>query len=140
MSRPEEFDRTCLPRTLAALLIGLSPTVAGAAGPEPTQSVTVRVDQFTYEMWSSRDVDTLALTMRAARPNWVELVACGPDAGWSLQAMAQRLNDLPLQLKALPASAPACAGTAPSEGVAEGFAASSADRVAVAHYWQQVMP
>jgi hypothetical protein len=139
MSRPANPVRACLARAIGALLVALSATATVAAGPEPAQSITVRVDHFTYESWSSRDVDTLALTMRAARPAWVELVACGADAGWALQTVAQRLSELPLQLQAVPLSAPACAGTATEKQTIQGFE-STADKGAVARYWQQVMP
>jgi hypothetical protein len=136
MSHPA---RSALPRALGALSVALYATAALAAGPEPAQSITVRVDHFTYEGWSSRDIDTLALAMRAARPAWVELVACGADAGWALQTVAQRLSELPLQLQAVPASAPACTGDATAKHAIDGYE-STADKAAVARYWQQVMP
>jgi len=139
MPRPANTLRPCLPRALGALFIALGATTALAAGPGPAQSITVRVDHFTYESWSSRDVDTLAITMRAARPAWVELVACGQDAGWALQTVAQRLSELPLQLQTAPAGALACAGTSTEKHATGGFM-PTADKGAVAHYWQQVMP
>ena len=140
MTRPTKPDGT-LPRIIGALLVGLTATAVSAGGSAPPeQSVTVRVDHFTYENWSSADLETLALTMRAARPAWVELVACGPDASWALQSVAQRLSDLPLQLQALPPTAPACAGVSTAKAASPGLETSSADKVAVARYWQQVMP
>ncbi len=130
-----------LPRIIGSLLVGLTATAVSAGGlAPPAQSVTVRVDHFIYEDWSSADLETLAQTMRAARPNWVQLVACGPDASWALQSVAQRLSDLPLQLQALPLTAPACAGTATPKAASPGIESSSADKVTVARYWQQVMP
>jgi len=135
-------DRAFMPRFIGALFIGLAAATASyaAGSAPPAQSVTVRVDHFTYETWSSGDIDTLAATMRAARPAWVELVGCGPDAAWALQSVAQRLSDLPLQLQALPLTAPACAGASTAKNSNQGIETSSAERVAVARYWQQVMP
>ena len=140
MSRHTNSGRAFMSRAIGSLFVSLTATAAGAAGSLPPQSVTVRVDHFTYESWSSADIDTLAVTMRAARPAWVEVVACGPDAGWSLQTVAQRLSDLPLQLQALPLTAPACDGAPTAKAVSQGFEPSSTDKVAVVRYWQQVMP
>ncbi len=141
MSRQRKSDRAFMPRFIGSLFVGLAVTAAYAAGlAAPAQSVTVRVDHFTYEAWSSGDIDTLAATMRAARPAWVELVGCGPDSTWALQSVAQRLSDLPLQLQALPLTAPACAGASTAKSLNQGIETSSAERVAVARYWQQVMP
>lgn len=139
MSHPAKPARARLSRAVAALIVALGATTALAAGSGSAQLITLRVDHFTYESWSSRDIDTLALAMRAARPAWVELVACGADAGWALQTVAQRLSELPLQLQAVPASAPACAGDATAKHAGDGYE-STADKAAVARYWQQVMP
>jgi hypothetical protein len=128
-------------RFIGSLFLGLAATAPHAAGSvPPAQSVTVRVDHFTYETWSSGDIDTLAATMRAARPAWVELVGCGPDSTWALQSVALRLSDLPLQLQALPLTAPACAGVSTTKSAVQGIETSSAEKVAVARYWKQVMP
>lgn len=141
MSRQTKLDRAFMPRFIGSLFLGLAATASYAAGSvPPAQSVTVRVDHFTYETWSSGDIDTLAVTMRAARPAWVELVGCGPDSTWALQSVAHRLSDLPLQLQALPLTAPACAGAPTAKSLNQGIETSSAERVAVARYWQQVMP
>jgi hypothetical protein len=141
MSRQMKSDRASMARVIGVLFASLMATAAYAAGSAPpAQSVTVRVDHFTYETWSSGDIDTLAATMRAARPAWVELVGCGPDAAWALQSVAQRLSDLPLQLQALPLTAPACAGASTAKSSSQGIETSGAEKVAVARYWQQVMP
>jgi hypothetical protein len=141
MSRQEKSDRAFMPRFIGVLFLGLAATASYAAGSAPpAQSVMVRVDHFIYETWSSEDIDTLAATMRAARPAWVELVGCGPDSTWALQSVAHRLSDLPLQLQALPLTVPACAGASTAKSLKQGIETSSAERVAVARYWQQVMP
>ena len=103
-----------------------------------TQSVTLRSDRFTFEEWTSADMDTLAATLRATQPSSVALYACGPDAHPALLAAAQRLSDLPLLLQVMPAADMHCGGA--SAAAAGGRSGAAADDAAVARYWQQVMP
>lgn len=137
MSLIESSRSARLSRAFGVLFVALNATAA--AGVEPAQSITVSVNHFTYESWSSRDVDTLAQMMQAARPTWVDVVACGQEAAWALQAVAQRLSELPLQLQVLPLSAPACAGTAAEKQAMQG-SESIADKGAVTRYWLQLLP
>jgi hypothetical protein len=103
-----------------------------------SQSVALRADRFTYEQWTSGDLQTLAATLRATQPSSVELYACGPDANPALLAAAQRLSDLPLLLQVMPAGDMHCGdvATAPASGPNR----AAYDDAAVARYWQQVMP
>jgi hypothetical protein len=103
-----------------------------------SQSVALRADRFTYEQWTSGDLETLAATLRATQPGSVELYACGPDAHPALLAAAHRLSDLPLLLQVMPTADLHC-GTA-SAAAAVGRTPAAADDAAVARYWQQVMP
>jgi len=114
-------------------------TASYAAGSAPpAQSVTVRVDHFTYETWSSGDIDTPGATMRAARPlGGTRGLRAGRCLGAAVGGTA--LSDLPLQLQALPLDSASCAGASTAKNSNQGIETSSAERVAVARYWQQVI-
>jgi hypothetical protein len=128
-------------RMIVALLAGLTAPVAlAAASAPPPQIVTVRVDRYTFDDWTSGDIDAVATTLRATRPDSVELVACGPDAFRALLSAAARLNDLPLRLQVLSTTAPACSSVPSTAAGALSASASGAAEAAVAHYWLQVMP
>lgn len=115
-------------------------TKASAASRDGVGDLEEEGADFSFDGWTSVDLETLAATMRAIRPGEVELVACGSEATWALQAVAQRLNDLPLKLQTLPASAPACAGAPAFRAESQRIDMASADHAAVARYWAQVMP
>lgn len=144
MTRHSKSRSGRTPRLIGALLLGLSASIAqAAASAPPPQSVTVRVDQYTFDDWSSADIEAVATTLRATRPYSVELVACGPEAFRALLSAAARLNDLPLQLQVLSSTAPACANVPSTAAAAPGASASAAGgagEAAVARYWLQVMP
>jgi hypothetical protein len=141
MARHSKSWSGCTPRVMCALLWGLTASIAQAVtSAPPPQSVTVWVDHYTFDDWSSGDIDAVATTLRATRPDSVELVACGPEAFRALLSAAARLNDLPLQLQVLSSSAPACANVPATTAVAQRASASGVGEAAVARYWLQVMP
>lgn len=128
-------------RMIGAFLLGMAASAAhAAASVPPPQSVTVRADRYTFDDWTSGDIDTVVATLRATRPDSVDLVACGPEAFRALLSAAARLSDLPLRLQVLSTTAPACASVASATAAAKNAGASGAAEAAVARYWMQVMP
>jgi hypothetical protein len=139
MNRSVHLPAFLLPAACAALLGTASGAACAIASAPPPQSVTVQVDRYIYDDWSSADVERLAITLRATRPDSVLLMACGAEAHRALLQAAQRLNDLPLQLQALPAGAPGCARDG-GFAAADQRGAARVEDAATARYWQQVMP
>jgi hypothetical protein len=120
-----------------ALAVAASTAIASHASLSP-QSVTLLADRFTFEEWTSGDLELLASTLRATQPSFVELYACGPDTYRTLLAAAHTLSDLPLVLQVMPRTDMHCSA-APAAPAATRSAAAP-DDTAVARYWQQVMP
>ncbi|HQR20415.1 MAG TPA: hypothetical protein PLE54_00445 [Burkholderiaceae bacterium] len=138
MSLPAKVAFSGLSQAAAALLLGaVVPSSMAVTAAPPPQSVIVRADRYGFDDWSTRDLEALAATVRATRPSFVELYACGAEANRVLLVAAQRLSDLPLQLLAYPDNAPACTSAAQAAPASQPL---GADDAAAVRYWQQVMP
>lgn len=127
-------------RVLSALALVASCASATAASMDAR--IVARADAFSFQTTTYGSLDALEAAVRTSRPAVVEVHICGAEASRAAMAVAHRLSDLPLRLRPLDESVPACHARAVAMPASQRTSSGPADidAAAVKRYWQQVAP
>jgi hypothetical protein len=130
--------------TCAALLSGFAAAAAqvGVEGASSRQvSVAAFAEHYALAGRPIEDLHRLEAQVATIRPRAIRLVVCERGATRALMAATHRFQHLPLHLQVAEASDPACASIAHvAARVDAGPRPLGIDDVAVASYWQEIVP
>ncbi len=127
-------------RLLSALaLVAACATVTAAS---MDARIVARSDAVSFQSTMYGSLDALEAAVRASRPTVVEVDICGAEASRVAMAVVHHLSDLPLRLRPLDESDPACRARAVAMPASQRATSGPADidAAAVKRYWQQVAP
>lgn len=111
-----------------------------AAPPLAVTAIAAHAGHYVVGGRSFDDLNALEAAVREVRPRSLAIVSCEAGAARAWAAAVHRFSDLPLDLHALDASAPACIAPAAMRIVQRADAPSGIDDARVKDYWERVQP